>query len=239
MGQEEPRIPRALPPQTTRPGRRKPPGLFTCCTHKKRAIKKKAAPKSGFFAIELRLVRSSGSNFRSGFDDCGSSVNSSRSGVNSSGSSFRSGVSSNSNFRCDFGSGFNSSFFFLTTSGQGNGSDQRSQQERLFHAFILNGVSIKPVILEICATPHIGFAQYSAADYTVYQANPYSPSVVGGNASCERCKITSTSPNQSPMTAGSRVHRPRPTRGSRTRNASLSCSTSKVGTDVASSSGDW
>ena len=77
---------------------------------------------------------------RSSVNSGRSSVRSSRSSVGSSRSGFRSGRSDLGDSRSGFRSGrsgVSSSFFLLAASGQSHGSDQRSQQERLFHACVL------------------------------------------------------------------------------------------------------
>lgn len=120
---------------------------------------KKAAPKSGFFdTLEKRSVRSSGGSFGSGRS---SSVGSSRSGFDNSGCGFDGG---GSDFRSGFGSGSSGLLFLLTASGQGHGGDQRSQQERLFHACVLKRGVKKAVVLELYSKPETRLAGTRAKD---------------------------------------------------------------------------
>lgn len=110
--------------------------------------REKAAPKSGFSICEDRLLRGSVHRGRSSVNSRRSGF---RSGSGSSGSGVRSNFSNSRSSRSGFRSsrsGFSNGFFsFLTASGQGHGSDQRSQQERLFHACVLKRDSQKTGIL--------------------------------------------------------------------------------------------
>lgn len=93
--------------------------------------KKSRSEERLFCTIKLESVRGSAGSSRGGF-------RSGRSGFRSgsSRSCFRSGGGSNFSGRC-CGCSVNSRFFFLTAGCQSDSSDQRSQQERLFHACVL------------------------------------------------------------------------------------------------------
>lgn len=188
--------------------------------------RKKAAPKSGFlYHFELRLVRSGAGSGGSSVSSSGSSA---RSGVSNSGSGASNGGSGVSGSGSSFGSGRSGSvsglFSLLTASGQSHGSDQRSQQERLFHACVLKRSVNKTGGLGTMCKAHspieirdkgkgciaTGVAPHSACDYTLHQAIPYRPRVVGGKASCERCKFTSISLSHVRKTPSSRVQTPAP-----------------------------
>ncbi len=142
---------------------------------------KKAAPKSGFLYHQTeRSVRGGAGSSRSDFSSSGSNFRSSRSG-NSSGS-FRSG---RSNFRSSRSGCVSGLFSLLTASGQSHGSDQRSQQERLFHACVLKRSVNKTGGLGTMCKAHspitntrreqrmhcnIVVAPHSATDYTSHRA---------------------------------------------------------------------
>ena len=182
-----------------------------------------------FCTLNWRSVRSSRSNFGSSSSDLGSGSGSSVHGSGSSHDDFGSGSS-------NIGSGGSGGlFFFLTAGGQGHGSDQRSQQERLFHACVLKrsvkngglGTVFKardPSVIEHSAGHKgrgciaTGVAPHSAIDYTAHRAVTYRPRVVLGIACVDRCEITSKSASQTCSAAGSELQTPRPDKPSSKRS---------------------
>jgi hypothetical protein len=172
-----------------------------------------------------------------------SSVNSGRSSVNSSGSGFRSGSgSSRSSVRsggCSVGGsgcGFDSGrshvgscgsggfFSLLTASGQSHGGDQRSQQERLFHACIL-----KRSVKKRCTWNYVLYPQshgmrqgcfldkairdgkpHTDRDYKQVRATPYKPRVAEIPESRDRCEIASPWCHIARTVLASRLQWPRP-----------------------------